>query len=327
MALITAVHPDALASFLEDYDVGALLSSSALAAGSVNSNFRLHCSKGDFFLRLYEEQDEAGARRDAETVGALARAGVPTPPPVLRRSPGPSGASLGALNGKPAVLLPWSPGEVLCQKRVTARHAREVGRSLAAMHRSGAALASAYGPGRFQLDHLLARIGRIERAGDVRIAGQAPELRMRLEEIAAARDRKLPGGLAHGDLFRDNVLFIANEAKVAALLDFESAYEGPLVYDLMVTVLAWCVGDALDFDLARAMVEGYESERPLSEEERAHAYDEARFGCMRFWITRVTDYAMRLGFGAGRDPGRFAMRLRAIEETGPAGFRARVFGR
>ncbi len=327
MALITPVRSDEMASFLEDYDVGALISLSPLAAGSVNSNFRIHSSKGDFFLRLYEEQDAVGARRDAETVGALARAGVPTPAPLLRRSSGPLGASLGVLNGKPAVLLPWSPGEVLCQKRVTAAHTREVGRALAAMHRSGAALASVYGPGRFRLDDLLARVARIERVDDERIARQAPELRTRLEEIHAARDPKLPRGLAHGDLFRDNVLFAPNEAKVAALLDFESAYEGPLVYDLMVTILAWCVGDTLDFDLARAMVEGYESEQPLSEEELAHAYDEARSGCMRFWITRVTDYAMRLGFGNGRDPGRFAMRLRTIEETGPGGFRARVFGR
>jgi homoserine kinase type II len=214
---------------------------------------------------------------------------------------------------------------VLCQGRVGAAHTREVGRALAAMHRSGSALASAYGPGRFRFEDLCARVERIAHADDARIARQAPALLSRLEEVHAARAQGLPRGLAHGDLFRDNVLFVPDEPKVAALLDFESAYEGPLVYDVMVTILAWCTGDTLDFDLARALVEGYESERPLSEEERAHAYDEARFGCMRFWITRVTDYAMRLGFGNGRDPLRFALRLNAIESAGREGFRARLF--
>jgi homoserine kinase type II len=131
----------------------------------------------------------------------------------------------------------------------------------------------------------------------------------------------------HGDLFRDNVLFAENEKppRLVALLDFESAFKGAFIFDVMVTMLAWCVGDAIDFDLARALTDGYQSVRPLTDDEKKYAFHEARFASLRFWITRVTDYAMRLGFGNGRDPGRFEMRLDQIEALGAEKFEAALF--
>ena len=45
----------------------------ALRAGSVNSNFSLTTRSGQrFFLRVYEEQDRAGARRELSTIAHLA---------------------------------------------------------------------------------------------------------------------------------------------------------------------------------------------------------------------------------------------------------------
>src|SRR5678815_5685700 len=122
----------------------------------------------------------------------------------------------------------------------------------------------------------------------------------------------------HGDLFRDNVLW-AGDA-VAALLDFESAFRGPLVYDLAVLVLSWCYGDAFEPDLARAMVRGYESVRPLTAQEKRALYTETRFGALRFTITRITDYAMRGGEGrVMKDWRRFLARTDALEAMGQSG--------
>ena len=337
MALITAVAPANLVIFLEKYAILNLEAVTPLAAGSVNSNFRIRADKKDYFLRIYEEQDAAGARRDAETVAALASAGVLTPSPLRKPlSPSSDHASEHAsdhewvteLEGKPAALFPWKDGEIVCQARVTRAHVASVGAALAATHLAGSALASRYGAGRFRVEDLRERISRVELSGDARISSLAPRLFEALEAISAARSPNLPHGLAHGDLFRDNVLFYSEEKtpSVLALLDFESAFEGVLIFDVMVTMLAWCVGSAIDFDLARALVDGYQTVRPLEADEKKYAFDEARFASVRFWITRVTDYAMRLGFGNGRDPGRFEMRLRQLEALGPEKFQAALFG-
>ena len=322
MAIITPASSSEIAIFLEDYALGRLVRATPLEAGSVNSNFKVETAGGRLFLRIYEEQDFDGARRDADTAAELAKAGVPTPGPIERKTQGPHGMRLGELAGKPAVILPWCEGDIICQKRVTRTHVREVGAALATMHLSGASLASRYGEGRFRYEDLVKRIDRISKAKEISLSRLAPKLRAKLDDAAKSRNPTLPRGLSHGDLFRDNVLFATREKipYVVALLDFESAHEGPLVYDLMVTVLAWCVGNALDTELARALVGSYESVRKLDATERAGAHAEARFAAIRFWITRITDYAMRLGPGKGRDPKRFEMRLETIEKMGPERF-------
>lgn len=324
MALITSVTAAETAIFLEKYAVSRLERLTPLAAGSVNSNFKIRAEEKDFFLRIYEEQDLAGARRDADTVAALAAAGVATPSPI--RSAKADHAYVSDLAGKPAALFPWEDGDIICQRMVTKAHVQSVGASLARTHLAGSALASRYGVGRFRVGDLRERIARISQSTDPRIASLAPKISARLEECSAARSTNLPKGLAHGDLFRDNILFSKeNPNSVLALLDFESAFEGVLIFDVMVTMLAWCVGDAIDFGLARALTDGYQSVRPLGSNEKKYAFHEARFGSLRFWITRVTDYAMRLGFGNGRDPGRFEMRLDQIENLGAQKFEAALF--
>jgi homoserine kinase type II len=132
-----------------------------------------------------------------------------------------------------------------------------------------------------------------------------------LDPRAAPRDQ----GLIHGDLFRDNVLWEGDA--LTALLDFESASLGSFGFDLLVTVLAWCYGDALDLALARRMVEGYRAERALSAREVAELPEAARRAALRFTVTRVTDFELRRGAGGVyKDYRRFLGRLQALEALG-----------
>jgi homoserine kinase type II len=151
-------------------------------------------------------------------------------------------------------------------------------------------------------------------------------LRAALQQTQAARDSRLPRGVVHGDLFRDQVLWGA-DGEIAALLDFESACDGTFAFDLMVTVLSWCVGDDLDADLARAMVEGYQRVRALSEQERDGLVGEGSFAALRFAITRITDFSMRAQSTDGparppiRDWRRFMKRFDKLQTMGTTGLR------
>jgi homoserine kinase type II len=123
----------------------------------------------------------------------------------------------------------------------------------------------------------------------------------------------LPSGIVHGDLFRDNVLF--RDGTIVALLDFESAFHGPFVYDLLVTIAAWCYRSSFELEQARALVEGYESVRPLEPAERGALRTEGALACLRFVTSRITDFELRAAPGAPplRDYRRFLARLEAIE--------------
>ncbi|MGO9832722.1 MAG: homoserine kinase [Polyangiaceae bacterium] len=320
MAVLTAITADDARALLDQYGVVDFQTVEGIPAGSVNSNFALQAGGRPLFLRIYEEQDRAGAEGEAAMLERLARAGVPTPAPLRRVD----GALVSTLGGKPAALFPWRDGTIRCQAGVTPDDARRVGEALALVHVAGAA--ERRDQGRFRLADLALRLNRIEASGEGLFAPITPSLREALRGMDAARDPGLPRGLIHGDLFRDNVLWKA-DGQVAALLDFESACDGTYAYDLMVTVLAWCVGDDFDGGLARAMTSGYEGVRPLTEQERRGLWAEAAFGALRFTVTRITDYALRAevrGPRVVKDWRRFMMRFEKLRALGADGFRERI---
>jgi homoserine kinase type II len=300
------------------YGLGAVREVRGIAAGSVNSNYALVCEGGRFFLRIYEEQDAAGAAAEARILTALEARGVRTPAPLALNADG-----VPRVAGKPVAVFPWREGGMRCQASVSAEDARRVGGELARVHLAGEGLD--VGAGRFRVEDLYGRIGVIAAAADATFAREAPALKEKLGEWTKRRaSHEVPEGLIHGDLFRDNVLW-KPDGSIAALLDFESASRGRFVFDLMVTVLSWSFGDGLDAGIARGICEGYRAVRELGEEEREALLAEGCVAALRFTITRITDYAMR-GEGIGprvmKDWGRFRMRLEVLEALGEGGLRA-----
>lgn len=279
-----------------------------LAAGSVNSNFRIRDRAGrSYFARIYEEQGMAGAEAELCLLGELSRAGVPTTSPLRCVS----GALAAVTQEKPFAMYPWIDGETICAKQVTPRHCRAVGSALAGIHAASRSV-TALSAGRFRVEDLGARLERIEM--DAPEHGDAVRfIRRRLAHYAGRRNPGLPAGVVHGDLFRDNVLWHGDA--IVALVDFESASTGPLVFDVMVTLEAWCYSDAFDPDRVDAFLAGYEEKRSLSPEESEAMIVEGAIAALRFATTRITDFSMRTppGQTPARDYRRFLARLEEME--------------
>jgi homoserine kinase type II len=224
--------------------------------------------------------------------------------------------------GKPAAIFPWVDGDMLCQRAVTPEAAFAVGAAVARIHLAGHAPDAQLDTGRFGPLELAKRCDRVDASPDKAASALAGWLRDAVTEFAARRNTSLPRGLVHGDLFRDNVLWAPGCSRIAALLDFESAHDGPFAYDLAVTILSWSYGSTFDTEVTRAIVRGYQSVRELEPVERESVYDEAIFGALRFTITRITDDAIRVG----KRWQRFVERREAIERLGRAGFQREVLG-
>lgn len=313
MAILTRPSDDELHALAAAYRLGDLTAARGIEAGTVNTSYALDFAAGTYFLRIYEEQDAVGAAREAKVLSHLAGHGVPTPAPIA----GIDGVSLRTVAGKPAALFPWVPGDILCQARVSALAANVVGAALARIHLAGHAPDAPLDAGRFGPRELEKRCERVALSSDPDAKAFAPTLRAAC--IAAAEKReanggRAPRGLIHGDLFRDNVLWDPqNPSKIAALLDFESAHDGPFAYDIAVTILSWSYGSTLDLGIARAMVEGYRGVRDLLPGDREVLFDELLLAALRFTITRITDNAIRVG----KRWQRFLERRQALEAIGP----------
>ncbi|OLS19339.1 MAG: Homoserine kinase [Candidatus Heimdallarchaeota archaeon LC_2] len=77
----------------------------------------------------------------------------------------------------------------------------------------------------------------------------------------------LPKGLVHGDIFPDNL--IQTEGNLKAIIDFEEFSNSPKIFDLgMATIGMFSDFDAIDMNIPRALIKGYQKVRLLDSLER-----------------------------------------------------------
>ena len=287
MGVFTALGEAELCELAGAFALGGVERFGAIAAGTINSNFELVVAGGSrYFVRVNEGKAQADVAWEARLVTALAAAGVSTPPPLVASS----GLPYAPIGRKWASVFPWRDGVHLSADAVTTAHAEAFGAALAELHVAGQALPPGWRRGSiYDHEHLLARFERCARVDDKALARAIAILR---EELVLARDagpvrRAAAQGIIHGDLFRDNVLWDGD--RISAILDFEQASGGSLVYDLAVCINDWCWTIFPRFDLAAALVAGYSRVRPLSAADRAALPIEVRAAAARFTLTRITD--------------------------------------
>lgn len=320
MAVYTDITEDELTAFLEQYDVGRLLSYKGIAEGVENSNFLLHTSAGSFILTLYEKRvDRADLPFFLGLMEHLADKGLTCPLPIRRAD----GAVLGELAGRPAAMISFLEGMWL--RRPKAEHCRQVGRALARMHLAGRDFP-------MRRENALSVEGwrplwemSCGRADNIE-AGLTAEIERELAVLEERWPAGLPSGVIHADLFPDNVFFLGDE--VSGLIDFYFACNDLYAYDVSICLNAWCFEKDASYNLTKgmALLDGYDSVRPLSESERAALPLLSRGSALRFLLTRLYDW-LSTPEGAlvvKKDPLEYLRRLRlhrSIESAAEYGLR------
>lgn len=98
----------------------------------------------------------------------------------------------------------------------------------------------------------------------------------------------LPLGVIHGDLFCDNILF--NGDNVSGIIDFYYAHDAPFVMDIAIALNAQAVLlSEQDNSRMQSFLDGYQSLRPLQEDEREAIPLLLRLAALRFWVSRLYD--------------------------------------
>ncbi|MCL2309715.1 MAG: homoserine kinase [Proteobacteria bacterium] len=285
MSVYTNVSAEELSAWLERYNVGALQMQAPIAAGIENTNYFVTTENGNYVLTLYERLPAADLPFYLGLMAHLAQAGLPVPMPEADCD----GQYFSTLNGKPAGLIARVVGAP--QLTPTAAHCAAIGKVLARMHLAVADYPRA-------LESARGRAWREVTAQAVRPFLSEAQRRLLDTEMAAVRDggiERLPRGAIHGDLFRDNVLFVDPEGtRIGGIIDFGFAATDAFGYDLAVTVNDWCIADPAIGDLdplrVAAMLDAYQSVRTPTSDEKAQWPLLLRAGALRFWLSRLYDY-------------------------------------
>ncbi len=286
MAVYTDVSEGELEAFLRHYPVGSLLSYKGIAEGVENSNFLLHTSRFPLILTLYEKRvEKSDLPFFLGLMQHLADRGLSCPLPLPRRD----GELLGELSGRPAALISFLEGMWL--RKPDARHCRDVGEALAKMHVAGADFPLKR-PNALSIDGWRVLWDKSEARADEVEPGLQAEIRGEMDFLAANWPSDLPAGVIHADLFPDNVFFLND--RLSGLIDFYFACNDLLAYDVSICLNAWCFEKDGSYNMTKgmALLEGYESVRPLSDAEAAVLPILARGSALRFFLTRLYDWLM-----------------------------------
>ncbi len=284
MAVYTDITEDDLRNFLTQYDVGSLTSYKGIAEGVENSNFLLHTTKDPLILTLYEKRvEKSDLPFFLGLMQHLAAKGLSCPLPLPRKD----GELLGELSGRPAALISFLEGMWL--RKPEAKHCREVGKALAAMHLAGEGF-EIKRPNALSVEGWKVLWDKSEARADEVEKGLKDEIRPEIDYLAAHWPKDLPAGVIHADLFQDNVFFLGDE--LSGLIDFYFACNDLLAYDVSICLNAWCFekDGAYDVTKGKALLEGYQSVRPLSAAELEALPLLARGSALRFFLTRLYDW-------------------------------------
>ena len=291
MAVYTHLGAEDMAALIAAYDVGTLVSAKGIAEGVSNSNWLIDTTGHDgagarYILTMYEFRIELDdLPYFLSLLDHLSARGCPVPRTIHDRA----GALYRRIGEKAVALIEYLPG--VSVNAPTIGQTRAVGAELARLH-----LAAADFPGTRTNGMGIAEWHRLAAAcGTDGLAAIDPWLAQRvardLPRIAGAWPADLPRGVIHADLFPDNVLVLG--ACVTGLIDFYFACNDILAYDLAITHLAWCWNSAdgsLRADLSRALIEGYQEVRMLSDAERRALPLLAQGAAMRFLLSRAYDW-------------------------------------
>ncbi|WP_101048439.1 homoserine kinase [Macromonas nakdongensis] len=312
MAVFTEVSRDEAAALLRQLHLGELTDMAGCAGGIENTNYfvstRLNGEPHDHVLTLFERLSFEQLPFYLHLMKHLAGKGIPVPDPAADEQ----GNILHSVQGKPAAVVNKLRGK--SELAPSADHCAQVGAMLARMHLAGQDYPRQQPNLRglpwwnetvpVVLPHLDA----------AQAALLTSELAYQNHVAASPAYAALPRGPVHADLFRDNVMF--DQGRLSGFFDFYFAGCDSFAFDLAVCLNDWCIDLAsgvADAARTQAMVQAYESVRPLTAAERELLPAMLRAGALRFWISRLWDWHLprEAAVLQPHDPTHFERVLRA----------------
>ena len=289
MAVFTQVSESQAQELLTHLQLGDLLELKGIQGGIENTNYFLTSSVGAYVLTLFERLTHQQLPFYLHLMKHLAHHGIPVPDPVANSD----GDILLTLEGKPAAVVNRLIGS--SELAPKPQHCHAVGEMLARMHLAG----KDYNRHQPNLRGLAWWNETVPVVLPFLNASQSSliqsELAFQNHIAQSSAYAALPRGPVHADLFRDNVMFEGqgDALQLTGFFDFYFAGIDSWLFDLAVCLNDWCIDldtGILHADKTAALLEAYQSVRPLIKAERHLLNPMLRAGALRFWTSRLWDF-------------------------------------
>jgi len=280
MAVYTSINSNDLSEWFKKFNLKGFVDFKGISSGVTNSNYLIIMLDSNYILTIFEHNNIEELPFYVDLMTYLGKKNFLCPRPIENNI----GQALDLLKDKPALMVSFLEGKEIADRSFMSCYS--VGQYLAKLH--------------------LTTNNFHQSNKNTRDLGWMSAMHLKLKEYLSIEDQEiieleinyhkelnkveLPEGIIHGDLFRDNVLFLND--KVSGFIDFYYACNEKFIYDIAIAMNDWCIDE--DRKINKMMylefIKGYESERKLTDNEQQYLNIALRLAALRFWLSRLEDF-------------------------------------
>ena len=280
MAVYTSINSSDLNDWIEKFNFKDIVNFKGISSGVTNSNYLIQTAHSNYILTIFEHNNIEELPFYIDLMTYLAKENFLCPRPIENKN----GQALGLLKEKPALMVSFLDGK---EKVIRSpKSCYLVGKSLAKLHLTANTF-----------PHLNKNTRGLDWVSDMYLnlkkylsLENQGILELEINYHKEMDKVELPEGIIHGDLFKDNVLFLND--KVSGFIDFYYACNEKFIYDIAIAINDWCIDQ--DGQINKSMflefIKGYRSERKLTDNEQAYLNVSLRLAALRFWLSRLEDF-------------------------------------
>ena len=280
MAVYTSINSSDLNDWIEKFNFKDLVNFKGISSGVTNSNYLIQMAHSNYILTIFEHNNIEELPFYIDLMTYLAKENFLCPRPIENKN----GQALGLLKDKPALMVSFLDGK---EKVIRSpKSCYLVGQYLAKLHLTANNFPQLNKNTR-GLDWVSDMYLNLKKYLSLEDQGI---LELEINYHKEMDKAELPEGIIHGDLFKDNVLFLND--KVSGFIDFYYACNEKFIYDIAIAINDWCIDQ--DGQINKSMflefIKGYQSERKLTDNEQEYLNVALRLAALRFWLSRLEDF-------------------------------------
>ncbi len=286
MAIYTKLNNNDLENILNDYSIGKLQSYRGIEEGIENTNYYIETKDKKYILTIYEKRvKEEDLPFFSNLMSQLHSSDFISPVPILNNKK----QAITNYKSKKMMITSFLDGKA--KEILNPENCKSIGQEAAKLHK-------------------ITKTFKIKRKNDLSVKSwrkifdtvkdkcnhihkDLPKLiEQNLSDVEKNWPNDLPKGIIHADLFSDNIFF-KNET-LSGIIDFYFSCNDFFAFEIAICFNALCFDgkkDNLSFNVTKAknFINGYDSIRPITDEEKKYIKVLSQGAALRFLLTRVFD--------------------------------------
>lgn len=270
MAVKTEFAKEEIKRLFSNYNLGGCIDSEPIAEGTVQTNYKVQTTNGQFIFRYYENRTKNAVLFETDLLMYLKEKNFPCPEPLKNKS----GDIVNINNSKPYVVFKYIEGYHVQEPNEIQK--KQLIQKAAELHIITKDYQPKYKNRRWNygVDFCKDQAQKVSnRINNLNSKKKLIWLKNSLHELKLPQS--LPKGICHADLNFSNVIF--KNGEFSSLLDFDDANCTYLLFDLVGLIESWAwrydKDEILNFKEAKKIVLEYTKHRPLTTVEKEHLFD------------------------------------------------------